>query len=1407
MDSQFSLDKLKPEAQLQTLPVLVPAPRFMRARTLAFSLIAFFAFLWIVIISVMLFAQWDSVDRHQRPFMVMLLLLDSVTLVMIPILIIQDFRPWLDAARFLFLILLHGGLAITFAVQSKGFACPPVASSVDQQAICDLMILALQVMNWVIPVLALIYASVITLYLYKPERFMSNLRPSIQKLGQIQAKNDAQANITRADISILIQQGDFLVAREKAEKVIQDEAFGDLLEELEAHVGTLIEGVGELENELGFSSTLAEAAANVVYAAPHVPSKELESISAFLRFAFKQDPIYASKRLEDFVSPRIRQSAPPLPPSAYQVDAYMYGVVKSYNLTWMPEVPRQNLVNVFSELLNPGSHPEIDIEYLRKLCLRGVPDQPDWLRPKVWKLLLGTLPGSKAGWSQELKKQRDSYYELVQRLLKPFSQLSDRPDSRQLDDALSTVFKALSGLHGDAYVMLEEPSEGSELSPLCEQGPEGSRISVARALDDRVVVLQNKNKDKDHPAITAAPEIRLDEVPGISLTSADETIDLNDGEGDATSAKTLLASRQCMFGTAHPMHCSALLRLLYLHYCLNPGNVSPHSAAVLVPIYTVMVQELEPEDLAHAEADAFWVFESVMAELAGLEDEGGEVYMRMLSERVSGIDFDYFVELQSLGLDPAAPHYSFRWLMPILTHTLPMRSIFVVWDTLFARPPRTKDQNLKLDFLVDVCAAMLIRAKHTVSRLSQVSQTQNHSLWMTSSESSMISTQNGRKAEDAFAEALALLRDYDVRAFGGIDRIIQIATDIHRRPLALPASQSNGPSLAERLRNGVWGAIPAVKAPEPTPEVQPARTPSAPAAAGGGLASRLTNSIWRGITNQSAMDDEDATPPPSPQPSPQRRVASEPGYGTVREAPAADTTQQPPSNLWGYAQKIKNADAVATLSKARTNLRARSILGSWTSPTSAASTESEFINGRNEYSDSQSPTLYNNAVSESPLASPTSAHSQPAYQQHSPSGSITLIEKTKSLLAINRSTPPAAPATPKSAPRPLFLNSGTTIISSSSGRKSDAQLPSARSSTSAEAAHAGYNSLGSGGGEWADVMNAKRQHFHRGSQSSISVSSLSPSDAFSRPSALKSSTARSDWDSDTSQSRIVALNRRSVSPMAPNFRVAHARPSSRASSSSSGIPSPPHYPKTPTSANEMASSIKSPSQLKHPSPMREVFAPAPKIPMQAAAVANMDAAADDSDATSGEPRTMTASISRRTLDGATTMDSEDTADSSSAKVGMPIRSQRVRAKRYTRPANLQIPDIARSTLATGAGANDPTKSMSPSSLGVEWPEEEDMILTPKASGFMEDAAAIRTKSPRRQRKLSGQDSDRPRKSSTDDVREERPRKISSGARTRKISAEARARRNSAAEEGDDEGYDELLSAYESEDFPESQLRA
>ena len=58
----------------------------------------------------------------------------------------------------------------------------------------------------------------------------------------------------RADIATLIQQGNIPLARDKAEKSILDEAFGDLLADLEMQAGLLLEHFHELEH--GYAKTL-----------------------------------------------------------------------------------------------------------------------------------------------------------------------------------------------------------------------------------------------------------------------------------------------------------------------------------------------------------------------------------------------------------------------------------------------------------------------------------------------------------------------------------------------------------------------------------------------------------------------------------------------------------------------------------------------------------------------------------------------------------------------------------------------------------------------------------------------------------------------------------------------------------------------------------------------------------------------------------------------------------------------------------------------------------------------------------------------------------------------------------------------------------------------------------------------
>jgi Regulator of Vps4 activity in the MVB pathway len=83
---------------------------------------------------------------------------------------------------------------------------------------------------------------------YSDPGLQAELRLAAQKLGQIQARYDSQATITRVDIATLIQQGNIPLARDKAEKLIQDESFGDLLAELEMQVGLLLEHFRELEH-------------------------------------------------------------------------------------------------------------------------------------------------------------------------------------------------------------------------------------------------------------------------------------------------------------------------------------------------------------------------------------------------------------------------------------------------------------------------------------------------------------------------------------------------------------------------------------------------------------------------------------------------------------------------------------------------------------------------------------------------------------------------------------------------------------------------------------------------------------------------------------------------------------------------------------------------------------------------------------------------------------------------------------------------------------------------------------------------------------------------------------------------------------------------------------------------------
>ena len=146
--------------------------------------------------------------------------------------------------------------------------------------------------------------------------------------------------------------------------------------------------------------------------------------------------------------------------------------------------------------------------------------------------------------------------------------------------------------------------------------PPGSiRISkCASNLDKRLSFLKG---DSD---VGETPEVRLETV----FNSSDRA---SPPPPPSSPAKTLAPRRQRPPTTllpskahnappAHRAHLSALLRLLYLHNMLNPAVQSPHVPWLFVPLYRAIARETDEDDVAHAEADTFWVFEALVGEIA-----------------------------------------------------------------------------------------------------------------------------------------------------------------------------------------------------------------------------------------------------------------------------------------------------------------------------------------------------------------------------------------------------------------------------------------------------------------------------------------------------------------------------------------------------------------------------------------------------------------------------------------------------------------------------------------------------------------------------------------------------------------------------------------------------------------------
>lgn len=143
-------------------------PVFFKVRAVTFTCIILISFLWIVLLSVQVYARWDISDLCSRSLTAVFLLTNVITILILPFLLLLDFRVWLDAARILLLAIAQIASAVAFTYWNPQIQCPN--QTADQQGVCKLINIYTLVGCWIIPAILVLYSSYFAAMIYRQSR-------------------------------------------------------------------------------------------------------------------------------------------------------------------------------------------------------------------------------------------------------------------------------------------------------------------------------------------------------------------------------------------------------------------------------------------------------------------------------------------------------------------------------------------------------------------------------------------------------------------------------------------------------------------------------------------------------------------------------------------------------------------------------------------------------------------------------------------------------------------------------------------------------------------------------------------------------------------------------------------------------------------------------------------------------------------------------------------------------------------------------------------------------------------------------------------------------------------------------------------------------------------------------------
>uniref|UniRef100_A0A8C4N5B9 TBC1 domain family member 13 n=1 Tax=Eptatretus burgeri TaxID=7764 RepID=A0A8C4N5B9_EPTBU len=347
-------------------------------------------------------------------------------------------------------------------------------------------------------------------------------------------------------------------------------------------------------------------------------------------------------------------------------------------------------VTVFEDVL---SQEKIDFVKLQNLCFHGIPHESG-LRSVCWKIILNYLPVKRKEWPMFLKTQRALYMQFLQELVfHPASakgpHQTNREDVTFEDHPLNTNPESQwNSYFKDNEVLLQIDKDVRRLYP------DMAFFQRPTAFPCHLLLDSTKGIETLRRRIERSS---LNAVPVKSLRSG-----VNNIQHSEQTRKESVTGEEL-----GEVHWEVVERVLFVYAKLNPGIAYVQGMNEIVgPIYYTFASDSQPQCQEHAEADTFFCFTNLMAEIRdnfikSLDGTqcGIGLHMNRIYSLLHQHDSDLLLHLESQHIEPQ--FFAFRWLTLLLSQEFLLPDVLRLWDSLLADFHR-------FDFLIYVCSAMLL---------------------------------------------------------------------------------------------------------------------------------------------------------------------------------------------------------------------------------------------------------------------------------------------------------------------------------------------------------------------------------------------------------------------------------------------------------------------------------------------------------------------------------------------------------------------------------------------------------------------------------------------------------------------------------------------------------------------------